>query len=464
MNRMIRAIRLRQVTQGNDRGAGTVEYLGGILVVALIIGSLVMGATPVGNTIAYKLCQAVGTTCGSLTTIDAGAPPKAPPANACTVSSKGAEVGFGGSIAFIDMGEKGEVAVDKMSDGTVRVTVSGEVGVEASVSAGEAVGALQIGDYGGGVALEAKAGAGIFSGAGVEYSFKTEKEATEFTDWVKQTTVDGALIASPLAPVGVTRVAGRWVKDLFTGGGYKPPAPNSSYYEGGVSASADVSASAISGGSASAAYSNALGFKLNHDTKDMTFYNKVEISAEAAVQMGLSTSDEKWGAGASGNASIEIVVATTVDSAFELKTVELSGAATAEGAGSLTALAGFPLQGGGGKGVQFSASLDVSGSNRLKTQQILGQMGVATVAGVPPGQAVATAIPALIQEARANGDVTAAFVDVSSQNLINAAVSLKAPLIGGAGINLSASTSSSEVTDAHYLGNDGWKKWTQCAP
>lgn len=455
----------RRAAASRDEGAGSVEYLGATMFVAVIIISLLMIATPVGNQIAAKLCSAFGTTCGS----DTAAPPvtHGPPDGPCTVQKDGTHLEAGVSVSFISLGSSGDMSVEKLSDGTYKVTVGGELGADASLSAGEARAKLFIGDYGGELSAEASVSAGAFVGTGVEYTFDSKAKADEFTGWVERSvakegtkSVAGALV--PGAGVGV-EVLG-WLWDKVSGYDYKPPAPDASYYEGGVSAKGSASVGGIlAGGSASADYKNALGVKFDHVTGSTTVYNKVTLDAEAAVQLGLSSTDGNWGAGGAGSASIEMVVATTMDKNHTITGVSYDGAATAEGAGSLTALAGIPLQGGGGKGVQLSASFDVTGANRSQVTAALQGLGVLAV--VPGGStlAQAAAVPLIFQQARANGDVTAQFLDVNSSNLVDAALGLEAPAIGGLSFSLGASTSSQTSTGAHYLGDNGWQEWTACA-
>jgi hypothetical protein len=243
-----------------------------------------------------------------------------------------------------------------------------------------------------------------------------------------------------------------------------PPAPDASYYEGGISANGSASAGGIvAGGSATADYQNALGVKFDHITGSTTIYNRVSLDAEAAVQLGLSSTDGNWGAGGAGSAGIEMVVATTMDEDFQITGVSYDGAATAEGAGSLTALAGIPIQGGDGKGVQLSASFDVTDANRTLVTAALASIGA--VAAVPGGStmAQAVAVPLIFQQATDNGHVTAQFLDVNSSNLVDAALGLEAPAIGGLSFALGASTSSETSAGAYYLGDNGWQEWTACA-
>ncbi|GEA86224.1 hypothetical protein [Cellulomonas cellasea] len=453
----------RRAAASPDDGAGSLEYLGATMFVALIVGSLLMVATPLGNQIGARLCAAIGTTCGS----DTGAQDDLPPDEPCTVRTDDTHIEGGVSISFISLGSSGDMSVERLSDGTYKVTVGGELGADASLSAGEAQGTLRIGDYGGELGAEASVSGGVFAGAGVEYSFDSKEEADEFTNWVERTvakegakSVSNALIPGSGASVEVLN----WLWNKATGYDYEPPAPNVSYYEGGISANGSASAGAIvAGGNASLDYANALGVKFDHDKGTTTVYNKITLDGEAAAQLGLSATDGNWGAGGEGSAGIELVVATTLDKNNQISEVSFDGAATAEGAGSLTALAGIPLQGGGGKGVQLKATVPVTDANRAQVTAALGGLGA--IAAAPGGTSMvpAVAIPMIMQQAAANGDVTAQFLDVNSSNLVDAALGLEAPAIGGLSFSLGASTATSESTGAYYLGANGWQEWAACA-
>jgi hypothetical protein len=160
---------------------------------------------------------------------------------------------------------------------------------------------------------------------------------------------------------------------------------------------------------------------------------------------------------------VEIVVATTMDSSGNLKDVSFDGAATAEGAAALTELAGFPLQGSGGKGVTLSAQFDVTDANRAGVTNALIGIGVLAATTGQPFTAPQQAIPAILLEAKRSGDITAQTLDVSGQNLVKAALGLKAPAVGGLEFGVGVSTTSQESTGAYYLGANGWKDWTACA-
>lgn len=452
-----------------DVGAGSVEYLGGILFVGLLLSSLIMVATPIGGQIAAKLCEAVGTSCPAAP-ITAAEAPKAPPVRPCTSQSDSGSIAFGVDIAFVKLGSSGEMTTEKLSDDTYKVTLGGDVGAAAALSAGEVKGSLQIGDYGGAVGAGADVEAGVFAGAGAEYHFETEAQANEFAEYVQRMLVKegvkGVAGSAPLTgpAVGVGVDVASWLFDKVTGYSYTPPSPNSTYFEGGISAGGSATAGlAVGGGDASISGENALGFKLDHDTGDRTLYNRVSLDADAAIALGISTSDEDWGQGAGGQASMEIVIATTVDKDMQVTGVSFDGVATADGSMALTQLAGFPLQGTDGKGVRVSAQAPVTDANRSQVTAALGALGVLAVQPGGPAVAQSTAVLAILGQARSNGDITAEVLDVNSSNLLSFALGLKAPAIGGLGLGMSSSTSSQTTTDAYFLGNNGWEDWTACA-
>ena len=117
-----------------DDGAGSVEYIGAILVVGALILSLVMGSTPVGALIAEKLCDAFGTSCAAG---ERDADGDRVPDQACTLGEDSENINANVTIAFIDLGADGTMTIEKMSDGTYKVTVGGEAGAAAVASAGE---------------------------------------------------------------------------------------------------------------------------------------------------------------------------------------------------------------------------------------------------------------------------------------------------------------------------------------
>ena len=445
-----------------DEGAGLVEYVGAVAVVVALIAGIAMWVLPVGDTIVAKLCDAFDADCGGAGQIDVDREPE----RACTLGTDTTTVQAGVSIAFIDLGSEGQLSVDRLSDGTYRVTLNGDVAVKAVASAGEAHGGLEIMGYGGSVELSASAAAGLHAGGGAEFTFDSIEDVQDFNGWVQRKFAQNVVASAtgPAAPiVGIGLEGVSQLIDWVTGNTYVPPVPSAVYAEGGVVANAGAGVGVgVAGGSASIDYSNALGTKIDTKTGDITVYSKVELTAEAAAQLGFSSSDPNWGQGGEVSGQVQLVVAATVGPDGQLNHVSLDGAASSEGAYALSNGAGYPIGDGYGKGLTLTADFAVTDRNRTQVTAALAGLGAVAVAG-QPSMATSAAIPLIFDEARRSGDITAQFVDVSSQDLLAAALSLKAPAVGGLGFNLGASTSSSETTDAYYMTPTGWKEWSGCA-
>lgn len=456
---MPRTMSLPRRPRGDD-GAGTVEYVGVIMLVVALMLSLTVYATPVGNVIMARICEAFGAECGG----PALTAPDGQPDKVCTRNTTTAGYDLGLSIAFVDLDGGGQMIVEEMSDGTYRVTLDGKASAEVVASAGEAVGSLSINGYGGSLELSASASAGIVGQNGLEFTFATEGAKNDFTGWVERNFVRGAtaVAAGPLLAPAVG--LGGWIYDKVTGYDYTPPAPSAIYGEVGYTGGAGASAGGIvAGGNASVEASATAGMKHDVESGETTVYHRVNLSAEGALQIGFSSSDANWGSGASGSGDVELVVGTVYSADGEVVGVSLDGAATAEGSYALTSLAGFPLQGEGGRGVQLSVEVPVTDANRHRILPTLVGLGaMATTAGSHP-LASGTALPRLMEEAQASGaNVTAQTLDVSKSELFAAALSLKAPAVGGLGFRASAGSSEQNTLGAYYADLTGWKPWTNC--
>jgi hypothetical protein len=124
--------------QDRQRGAAAVEHLGVIVIVIALVGVLVLAATPVGQSVAAKLCEAFGTECGTAGTFEAVDQPVTDadflPAS-CMYHQDSTKASSSISIAFIKIGQDNGFIVQKFSDGTVRATVTdgGSVGASGGV-------------------------------------------------------------------------------------------------------------------------------------------------------------------------------------------------------------------------------------------------------------------------------------------------------------------------------------------
>lgn len=170
-----------------ERGASSAEYVGAIVVAAILTGSVIFAVSPQGSGVRSAACEAVGSIvqqdlgCASGEGGDeAGAPPTdedftpAP----CEVSSTGSEYNTVISLGIVDIGENAALVRTVMSDGTVTLTATdgGMLGLSGGVGAdAEAGGGAQLGasiDFGGGVTFN----------TGDTWTFPDQESADSFED------------------------------------------------------------------------------------------------------------------------------------------------------------------------------------------------------------------------------------------------------------------------------------------
>src|SRR5699024_11623493 len=112
---------------------GAAAMLGVRPLAGLLAAGPVMSATPIGNQLAAKLCEAFGTSCGA----DAGggdAEQKEPPQRACEQQASTVEGGFSGGILYVNGDRSRAVTTTEMSDGTFTVELVDDGGLGASYS------------------------------------------------------------------------------------------------------------------------------------------------------------------------------------------------------------------------------------------------------------------------------------------------------------------------------------------
>lgn len=433
-----------------DSGAAVVEYVGIVIFVGVLLSSLTVSYTPIGQTIISKLCQALG---GECVAPSAGAPDDKPPSGPCVVSSKNFQANADVSISFVDFGGGEGMLTEKLSDGTYRVTLVDTGKLGASLSAGAVYAQLHVGNHGGELGATASVSAALQGSYGTEYTFNSAQDVAAFQKWANQKFVTDA--ASTV--VGPAANFGSWLYNKVTGNNYKPPAPSAHYVEGGLVIDGQALAGGITaGGQASLSFGSGAGVRVDADG-NTTVYNKVTLDGQAAVDLGLTDA-------AGGSVSVDSMMAVTVDSSGKITNVSYTGVATAEGSYNLTQMAGYPLQNAGSTGISVTASFPVTDANRADAQKMLVGMGVASMAGMvgtPVSQAVA--LPWIFNQAKANGDVTAQTLDVSNDDLAGAALGLEAPAVGGLSFDVGASTSTTTSTGAWYLGSNGWDRWEACS-
>lgn len=166
----------RRAGSASQRGAATLEYTGVIVVVVAIVAAVVLAATPVGGTIAAKLCEAFGASCGT-TSQQAVAPQDEdflPPA--CMYHEESEQYSSEVSIGFVTIGNNSGFIVSRFRDGRVEVTVTDGAGLGAK---GEAPGAtFDVGKLGQGdnAGVDVDFGGGLTFGYGDTWSFDDEDQ------------------------------------------------------------------------------------------------------------------------------------------------------------------------------------------------------------------------------------------------------------------------------------------------
>lgn len=176
----------------HESGVSSAEYIGTLVVAALLVGAIVLAMSPQGANVRAKVCEAVGSilqsdlACGS-DGDDSAEPPVdedfEPPV--CQLSQSGESYNSVISIAFIDIGENAGLTRTVMSDGTIILTASdgGSLGASGGIGAdAEAGGGAQLGaslDFGGGVNFNA--------GDSWEFSGDdAEQEAEDFENLIQE--------------------------------------------------------------------------------------------------------------------------------------------------------------------------------------------------------------------------------------------------------------------------------------
>lgn len=173
---------------GRERGAGSAEYIGTIVVAALLVGAIVFAISPQGANVRAAVCDAVSdilrtdVSCGTGGEGEDGAGQATdedfkPPV--CQVSRTGEEYNSTISVGFVDIGDNAGLVRTVMSDGTITLTATDGAMFGASGSVGADV------EAGGGTDLgaEIEFGGGVTLGAGDTWTFSGEDAAKQAEDF-----------------------------------------------------------------------------------------------------------------------------------------------------------------------------------------------------------------------------------------------------------------------------------------
>ncbi len=206
-----------------ESGASAPEYVGMIIIAAMIAGAVFLAISPAGNDVRGAVCRAVGT----ILQTDLGCAAKddgsAPPDDAdfepdkCTVHKKGEKTSSVVKIGFIEIGENAGFVVTEYSDGSVTMTATdggslgatGGFGADASWGSGSAGARV---DFGGGVEFD----------YGSTWSFKDADQAEQFREQLDDYLYDQWAMKHPACGGGICM-------PRPTTGADPPPVPSTTF-------------------------------------------------------------------------------------------------------------------------------------------------------------------------------------------------------------------------------------------
>ena len=450
-----------------DEGAAAIEYLGGLLAAAALVGAAMLSvpatATGLAANARWAACMVLSVGLGDCSRPAPQAAAHVPTEPCARSSTSGA---ITRSVTVLSgTGSAGNTyQLTRLSDGRYQVSeiLEGAGGVQFGV--GEKV-TVRVGDgtYGSGATAEATAVVNAQAGR-VWYADDLDEAnrmiSTLRGDAIQDTVVGGNPIADGLWSLG------RGAVDLITRHDSGLPTPDETMAAGGatLSASADVTALAL-GASASASDAQVLGVRQSAGG-NVTVYLQTTLDASVAGNAAQ--------AAASRGGGISLITAVTFDSAWDLTQVSTSSISTGD-ANHLTNLL-FRDQTPAGQSdvTEYSAILTTRTEADRQTalrflaasgigQLNLGPLGIASPTGslLPTTTGVGpAAIGEFIGASRDHGVVTRQqFTDESGG--FGAAADLELGLAVGGGLDYTTQTRTSVA--AAYWDGTAWVPRPECA-
>lgn len=235
----------QEPVRSGERGATAKEYVGLVLVAALIVGALFVALSPTGADVRGAACRAVSdilqmdVECGDGDGEDQTAPVDDSDfePDKCAVNKSSESTSSVVKIGFIEIGENAGFIVTEYSDGTVTMTATnggsvgatGGFGADASWGTGSAEARV---DFGGGVEFD----------SGSTWSFEDMEQAEQFRGQLDDYLADQWAMTHPACAYGVC-------VPRPTTGAEPPPVPSTTFagIKGTVDVNADLGISATGG-------------------------------------------------------------------------------------------------------------------------------------------------------------------------------------------------------------------------
>lgn len=437
-----------------DGGQATVEQIGVVAVVALVVGAVLLAFTSnsalIGAETARLVCQVL-----TIGTDDCGAPagPAREPDVPCAVAGKSDRIRAGISFTFAQIGGDRSFAWEQLSDGRYRVkqTSGADGGATAGVGA---TFAFTVADTAFGAGASASAAAGVRFEGGREWIVDSTKDLERLTNaenWDRVDQVVGAVPGGDVLP---------WVRDLVGVGEQFPP-PDRVFVAGGLYGDASAYAGAGAVAQAKGSRSQLLGYSYSPDAKDEhTFYYRTTTSGSAAATLGLD--------GATLSGSVETLTAITVRGG-EIVRANRTGMAVGSSGGLTNVLFGedATTRTGDvvGTGVQYDASLEVdSDADRRAVAALIGSAGIDAaglgVSGLDPSGGTDPLGVTFMDRVREAGDLTRTDVTADDSTPFAGDVSVEAGAV--AGVNGEYSTRTMQYANPEYFDGTAFAPRTTC--
>lgn len=446
-----------------DAGQATMDYIGTLAVVALVIGAVVVAftanSTLIGERTAYLICKVITLGQGGC----GGSGPtgeERQPTTPCVVGSRGDEIKLGVSITFIEIGENRGFVVEERSDGTFKVTQVKGGDVSATAGAGAST-SFTIADNKVGLGASASVKGGVTFKGGQEWIVDSQEDVDRLTSAENWSRVDDAIgLANP-----ITGAVLPWLRDK-AGIGEQFPDPDSVYVAGGITA----------GGSAYAGYGNAvadasgsasrmLGYRHNNTSGENTYYFETTVDGSASAE--LAGVIDSTGGGLKGKATV--MTSVTVDEDGNLVSVSRSALATGQSKGLTNALFGgdvSTLTGDKlGTGTQWDATLPIrTDDDRLAALGLLASSGINPLGlGVdedPSGTNIDPLASAFLDAVRDRGDLTRYDVTTDATTWFQGSGEVSA--VAKLGLSGGYSTSSMQSSNQQYWDGITFADRTNC--
>jgi hypothetical protein len=445
-----------------DAGQATMDYIGTLAVVVLVIGAVVTAFTASSGLVGERAAQLI---CKVLTLGQGGCGGSTDgqdrqPTSPCVVGSRGDEISAGISVTFIDLGGNRGFVVEERSDGTFKVTQVQGGDVSATAGAGAST-SFTIADNQVGTGASASVQGGVVFQGGREWVVGSQEEVDRLTSAENWSRLDQVLGGSN----PVTGSVLPWVRDQL-GIGEQFPDADSVYVAGGVTASGSAyagygSATASAEGSAS----RLLGYRHHNDSGENTYYFETTVDGSASAE--LAGVVDQLGAGVEGE--VKVLTSVTVDPDGNIVKASRSALATGGSKGLTNALFGgdlTPLTSEDvGTGTQWDATLPVrDDADRDAVLALLASSGINPLGiGVdedPFGTTLDPLAGDFMDAVRDRGDLTRHEVETDDTTWFEGsgevAVGAKLGLSGG------YSTSTMQASEHEYWDGTGFADRTNC--